>query len=83
MANIKSKEKRVLTNKKAQARNKDAKGKARAAITSLKAAETKEEATVLFNLANKYIDMGVSKGVYNKSYASRKKSQIAKIYNAK
>ena len=81
MANIKSKQKRILTNEKARQRNKAVKSALRTHVRNLRrAAEAgdAEKATQYAKLANRQLDKAVSKGVIHKNQAANRKSSIAK-----
>lgn len=81
MANIKSQIKRILTNKKAQERNKAVKSELKTAIRATRAAITagdKDKAVASLAVASKKLDKAVSKGVVHKNQAANKKSAIAK-----
>ena len=80
MANIKSQKKRILTNAKAQERNKmvraEVRTRTKAAIAS---GEADSEAT---RAAIARIDRAVTKGVLHKNTAARKKSRLIKQIRA-
>ena len=81
MANIKSQIKRIITNKKAQERNKAVKSELKTAIRATREAVVagdKEKATAALRLAAKKIDKAASKGVIHKNQAANRKSAIAK-----
>jgi small subunit ribosomal protein S20 len=81
VANIKSQIKRILTNKKAQERNKAVKSELKTAIRATRAAITagdKDKAVASLAVASKKLDKAVSKGVVHKNQAANKKSAIAK-----
>ncbi len=81
MANIKSQIKRILTNKKAQERNKAVRSELKTAIRATRAAITagdKDKAVASLAVASKKLDKAVSKGVVHKNQAANKKSAIAK-----
>lgn len=79
MANIKSQIKRNRQNEKRRVRNKGVKSEVK---TVVKAAETAaaagEDTTEALKAAISRIDRGVSKGVYHKNTAARKKSRLVK-----
>lgn len=82
MANIKSQKKRILTNAKAQERNKAIKSELRTRTKSaLKSAGT-ENADEAVRLAVKRLDMAAAKGVIHKNQAARRKSRLMKKLNA-
>jgi len=81
VANIKSQIKRVITNKKANERNKAVKSQLKTAIRSTReavASGDKDKATKALTLATKRLDKAVSKGVIHKNQAANRKSAIAK-----
>jgi ribosomal protein S20 len=80
MANIKSKIKRIGTNRKAEERNKAVRSEVRTAVRAAREAisagdKTRAEETV--KLASKKLDKAVSKGVIHKNQAANKKSAIS------
>lgn len=80
MANIKSQMKRILTNKKAQERNKAVKSEVKTAVRQTReaiAAGDKEKATAALQVATKKLDKAASKGVIHKNQAANRKSAIA------
>ncbi len=83
MANIKSKAKRVLTNKKAELRNKSHKSKLKTVTKKIKSGVEAKDKNVdkLVSQAYKIIDAGVVKSIWHKNNAARKKSAIAKMIN--
>ena len=85
MANIKSQIKRIETNEKARQRNAAVKSSVRTAIKKVrKAVEVKDlaNATELLNKAYTLIDKSVTKGVYTKNTAARKKAEIARLVDS-
>ncbi len=84
MPNIKSQEKRVLTNKKNTLRNKAVKSNLRTVIKKAEAslASGSEDKAAVVNAAQHSIDEACKKGVIHKNTASRKKAAIAKKANA-
>ena len=82
MANIKSQKKRILTNLKAQARNKSVRSDVKTAIKKVHEAVTagdKAAATEKLQAANSALDKAASKGVVHKNQAANRKSGIAKL----
>lgn len=80
MANIKSKIKRIGTNRKAEERNKAVRSEMKTAIRSAReaiASGDKAQAEENVKLASKKLDKAVSKGVIHKNQAANKKSSIA------
>jgi len=81
VANIKSQIKRILTNKKAQDRNKAVKSEVKTAVRATReaiAAGDKDTAAAALALAAKKLDKAASKGVIHKNQAANRKSAIAK-----
>ncbi|AAT28006.1 30S ribosomal protein S20 [[Mycoplasma] mobile] len=78
MANIKSKEKRILTNEKARVRNAAMKSHVRLAIKKAKRAieEKNENVEQLLKDAHKVINTSVSHGVFHRNNAARKSSRL-------
>lgn len=82
MANIKSQKKRVLTNAKAQARNKSVRSEVKTAIKRVHeavAAGDKAAAAEKLTAAGRALDKAASKGVIHKNQAANRKSGIAKL----
>ncbi|HEY5506155.1 MAG TPA: 30S ribosomal protein S20 [Coriobacteriia bacterium] len=80
MANIKSQKKRVLTNAKAQARNKSVRSSVKTAVKKVQEAiAAGDKATALAGLqaANRELDRAATKGVIHKNQAANRKSGIA------
>lgn len=85
MANIKSAKKRILTNKKAQLRNKAKKSSMRTAMKSIETLiheSKKEEAMAMLSLVTKKLDKAVTQGIVHKNYASRQKSRLTLKINS-
>jgi small subunit ribosomal protein S20 len=85
VANIKSQIKRILTNKKAQDRNKAVKSQLKSAVRATReaiAAGDKEKATAALAVATKRLDKAVSKGVIHRNQAANRKSSISKQVSA-
>ncbi|AZG68916.1 30S ribosomal protein S20 [Mycoplasma struthionis] len=78
MANIKSKQKAILSNEKANARNSAIKSAVRTAIKKAKLAAQANDpkAKELANKAHHEIDKAVSKGVLHKNNGARKASRL-------
>jgi len=73
--------KRILTNKKAQDRNKAVKSEVKTAVRQARAAITagdKQAASEALVLASKKLDKAAAKGVIHKNQAANRKSAIAK-----
>jgi small subunit ribosomal protein S20 len=81
VANIKSQIKRILTNAKANERNKAVKSEVKTAVRATRtaiAAGDKVAAEAALKNATKKLDKAVSKGVLHKNNAANRKSAIAK-----
>ncbi|MBN0970891.1 30S ribosomal protein S20 [Mycoplasma phocoeninasale] len=78
MANIKSKQKAILSNEKARVRNSAIKSSVKTAIKKAKlAAQAKDpKASDLFAKAHHEIDKAVSKGVLHQNNGARKASRL-------
>lgn len=84
MANIKSAKKRVKTSEKARLRNKSKKTAMRTQMKRLEdiiAHGTKEEALVQYNVVSSKLDRAVGKGLVQKNYSARQKSNFMKKIN--
>lgn len=84
MANIKSQEKRIVTNEKAHKINAAYKSAVRTASKKVRVAveaNDVESATNLLKVAFKLIDKSVSKGIQNKKAAARQKSHLQTLVN--
>jgi small subunit ribosomal protein S20 len=80
LANIKSQKKRILTNMKAQARNKAVRSSLKTLIKRVNeavAAGDKAAAQESLVVANRALDKAASKGVIHKNQAANRKSGIA------
>lgn len=85
MANIKSQQKRILTNERSRLRNKAVKSSLRTAVRAFRAAAhegDKEKAAELLVSTNRKLDKAAGKGVIHKNQAANKKSALAKSLNA-
>jgi len=85
MANIKSQEKRILTNEKKRLANASYKSSLKTAIKQVEIAvanNDKEAAQIALNFAFKKLDKAESKGIKHKNYAARQKSHLAKKVNS-
>ncbi|MDZ4655642.1 MAG: 30S ribosomal protein S20 [Coriobacteriia bacterium] len=79
MANIKSQKKRILTNAKAQERNKAVRSAVKTAVKHVDAAVTagdKDAAVEAAQAASRALDKAASKGVIHKNQASNRKSGV-------
>ncbi|MUM16126.1 30S ribosomal protein S20 [Mycobacterium sp. CBMA271] len=84
MANIKSQEKRILTNERARLRNQATRSSLRTAIRGFReaiAGGDKGKAGELLVSASRKLDKAVSKGVIHKNQAANKKSALALALN--
>ncbi|MGH3724098.1 MAG: 30S ribosomal protein S20 [Mycobacterium sp.] len=84
MANIKSQEKRILTNERARLRNQATRSSLRTAIRGFRealAGGDKGKAGELLVAASRKLDKAVSKGVIHKNQAANKKSALAVALN--
>ncbi len=80
MANIKSQKKRILTNAKAQARNKAVRSSLKTLIKQVNEAVASGDRAVAAErlaVANRALDKAASKGVIHKNQASNRKSGIS------
>ena len=79
MANIKSQKKRILTNAKAQERNKRVRAEVRTRVkTAIADGDASRDAT---RAAVARIDKAAAQGVMHKNTAARKKSRLMKQLN--
>jgi len=86
MANIKSKIKRIGTNRKAEERNKAVRTELKSAVRAAREAVASGDQTAAdaaIQNANRKLDKAVSKGVIHKNQAANRKSKIAKKAVAK
>lgn len=84
MANIKSAKKRVLVAKRNEERNVAFKSSVKTAIKkalALATAEDKEALNAAISRVYKLCDKGVSKGIFHKNTAARKKSRLTIAIN--
>ncbi|MEG1519721.1 MAG: 30S ribosomal protein S20 [Clostridia bacterium] len=84
MPNIKSAKKRVLVNDKKSMQNQMIVSEIKTSVKKFSKAVEAKDATVaneLLRATVSLIDSAASKGVYNKSYASRKQAQLYKTLN--
>jgi small subunit ribosomal protein S20 len=82
LANIKSQKKRVLTNLKAQERNRSVRSAVKTAVKKVHeavAAGDKAAAAEKLSAAGRALDKAVSKGVIHKNQAANRKSGLAKL----
>ena len=84
MANIKSKQKRILTNEKSRQRNKSVRSAVRTEIRKFReavAAGDRAAAEKQLRVASRALDKSVSKGVFHRNTAANKKSGMATAFN--
>ena len=84
MANIKSKQRRILTNEKSRQRNKSVRSAVRTEIRKFReavAAGDKAAAEKQLRVASRALDKSVSKGVFHRNTAANKKSGMATAFN--
>ncbi|MET0897621.1 MAG: 30S ribosomal protein S20 [Mycobacterium sp.] len=84
MANIKSQQKRILTNERARLRNQSVKSSLRTAVRGLREAidaGNKDQAAALLEVTSRKLDKAASKGVIHKNQAANKKSALALALN--
>ena len=80
MANIKSQQKRNITNERRRLRNKSVKSSLHTAIRAFRTAAAegdKDKAGELLAATNRKLDKAASKGVIHKNQAANKKSALA------
>ena len=84
MANIKSQEKRVLTNNKKHAANVAQRSALKTAIKNvLVAVDANDKAAALeaYNIANSKLDKAITSGLHHKNYVARQKARLANAIN--
>ena len=84
MANIKSQEKRILTNERRRVRNKSVKSSLHTAIRGFREAAAggdKDKAAELLASTSRKLDKAASKGVIHKNQAANRKSALAQAFN--
>jgi small subunit ribosomal protein S20 len=84
VANIKSQQKRILTNERARLRNQSVKSSLRTAVRGLREAidaGNKDQAAALLEVTSRKLDKAASKGVIHKNQAANKKSALALAIN--
>ncbi len=85
MANIKSQQKRVLTNERSRLRNKSVKSALHTAVRGFRAAVEagdKEKAGELLTSTTRKLDKAATKGVIHKNQAANRKSALAQAFNS-
>ncbi len=84
MANIKSQQKRILTNERRRLRNKSVKSSLHTAVRGFRAAVEagdKDKAGELLAATNRKLDQAATKGVIHKNQAANRKSALAQALN--
>lgn len=84
MANIKSQEKRILTNERRRLRNQSVKSSLRTAVRHFREAldaGDRDKAAELLAATNRQLDKAASKGVIHKNQAANKKSALSLALN--
>jgi small subunit ribosomal protein S20 len=84
VANIKSQQKRNITNERRRLRNKSVKSSLHTAIRAFRSAAAegdKDKASELLVSTSRKLDKAASKGVIHKNQAANKKSALAQAYN--
>ena len=84
MANIKSQQKRILTNERRRLRNKSVKSSLHTAIRAFREAAAegdKDKAGELLTATSRKLDKAASKGVVHKNQAANKKSALSQAFN--
>ncbi|MFH1007629.1 MAG: 30S ribosomal protein S20 [Candidatus Latescibacterota bacterium] len=79
MPRLKSARKRVITDRKANERNRMIRTKMKNAIKKVRSAATKEEGEQALILAASVLDRTAAKGVVHKNMAARCKSRLAHL----
>ena len=84
MANIKSQQKRILTNERRRLRNKSVKSSLHTAVRGFRPAieaGDKETAGELLAATNRKLDKAATKGVIHKNQAANRKSALTQAFN--
>ena len=84
MANIKSQQKRILTNERRRLRNKSVKSSLHTAVRAFRQAAAegdKAKAGELLVSTSRKLDKAASKGVIHKNQAANKKSALAQAFS--
>jgi small subunit ribosomal protein S20 len=84
VANIKSQQKRILTNERRRLRNQSVKSSLRTSVRGFREAidaGEKEKAAELLDATNRKLDKAASKGVIHKNQAANKKSALTVALN--
>ena len=84
MANIKSQQKRVITNEKRRARNQAVRSAVRTEVRKFRDllnSGDKAAAEAQLRTASRILDKAVTKGVFHRNNAANKKSAMAQAFN--
>jgi len=84
VANIKSKEKRILTNEKRRMRNKAVKSSLKTSVRKFREASAAGDVTAAethLRAASRELDKAATKGVIHKNQAAQRKSKLASSFN--
>ena len=84
VANIKSQEKRVLTNNKKHAANVSKRSAIKTAIKNVLVAvdaNDKEAAVAAYNVASSKLDAAITSGLHHKNYVARQKARLSNAIN--
>ena len=84
MANIKSQQKRILTNERRRLRNQSVRSALRTSVRGFREAidaGEKDKAAELLLSTNRKLDKAASKGVIHKNQAANKKSALSLAFN--
>jgi small subunit ribosomal protein S20 len=84
VANIKSQQKRILTNERRRLRNKSVKSSLHTAVRGFRAAlesGDKEKAGELLAATTRQLDKAATKGVIHKNQAANRKSALTQAFN--
>ena len=84
MANIKSQQKRILTNERRRLRNQSVRSALRTAVRGFREAVDageKDKAAELLATTNRQLDKAATKGVIHKNQAANRKSALARALN--
>lgn len=82
MATSKQSQKRIRTNEKARAANKNLRGAMKNAVKRVVSATAAAEGKAALPMAEKRLDKAAKAGVIHKNAAARRKSRLAKRVNA-
>lgn len=82
MANIKSQQKRIITNAKRAERNRAVKSELKTRVKTATKAIGSDEVDEAVRIAVKRLDMAAAKGIIHQNQAARRKSRLMKKVNA-